>query len=217
MRKREPFEVFRGLALFLVLWAAALMAVRLQLIFPRSVILWLSQSPNPQQALIAFCALVSSGSLGLIRLGIEVPPVKTLITSEMARTYITGVPFWVLSAIFAVSVGALLLVFPSCQPPAFVNFYAQGRQEVYRPNDTLVAMPGEFLAITAKPVQEDTILSCNWQYIGDAFETIGASNGCQINLKLSGKPGNGLLTLQASQDFCDQSVVFSLGIKIENP
>jgi hypothetical protein len=217
MRKREPFEVLRGLAMFLGLWAAALMAVRLQLIFPRSVILWLSQSPNPQQALIAFCALVSSGSLGLIRLGIEVPPVKLWITSETARTYITGVPFWVLSAIFAVSVGALLLVFPSCQSPAFVNFYAQGRDGVYRPNDTLAAAPGEFLAITAKPVQEDAILSCKWQYIGDAFETIGASTGCQVNLKLSGKPGNGLLTLQASQDFCNQSAVFSLGIKIENP
>lgn len=217
MKKREPFEILRGLGLFLVLWAAALMAVRLQLLFPRSVIIWLSQSPNPQQALISFCALVSSGLLGLLRLGIEVPSVKMWITSETARTYITGVPLWVLSATFAISVGALLLVFPACQSPVFVNFLAQGRAQVYRPNDILVAVPGEFLAITAEPVQENGILSCRWQYIGDAFETIGASNGCHINLKLSGHPGNGLLTLQASQDFCDQSSVFSLGIKIERP
>lgn len=217
MRKREPFEIFRGLGMFLVLWAAALMAVRLQLIFPRSVVLWLSQSPNPQQALVAFCALVSSGILGLLRLGIEVPSIKMWITSETARTYITGFPFWALITIFAISVGALLLVFPACQPPAFVNFYVQGKSDLLRPNDVLVATPGEFVAITARPVQENTILSCNWQYIGDAFETIGASNGCEINLKLSGQPGNGLLTLQASQDFCNQSSIFSLGVEIKSP
>ena len=46
-KKREPFEIIRGLALLLVLWAAVLMAVRLQLLFPRSVVVWLSQSSNP--------------------------------------------------------------------------------------------------------------------------------------------------------------------------
>jgi len=215
--KREPFEILRGLGLFLVLWAAALMAVRLQLIFPRSVIVWLSQSPNPQQALVTFGALISSGVLALLRLGIEVPSVKMLVTSETVRAYITGMPLWILGAIFAIAVGALLVVFPACQSPAFVNFRVEGRQEVFYPNETLVAMPEEFLAITAESVQEDAILSCKWQYIGETFETIGASDGCEINLKLSGKPGNGLLTLQASQDFCNQSSVFSLGIQIVQP
>ena len=215
--KREPFEILRGLGLFLVLWAAALMAVRLQLIFPRSVVVWLSQSPNPQQALIAFGALVSSGVLALLRLGIEVPSIKMLVTSETVRAYITGVPLWVLGAIFAVSVGALLIVFPSCQSPAFVNFRVEGRQDAFHPNETLTAKPEEFLAITAESVQKDSILSCKWQYIGETFETIGASDGCEINLKLSGKPGNGLLTLQASQNFCNQSSVFSLGIQIADP
>lgn len=217
MRKREPLEILRGLGMFLVLWAAALMAVRLQLLFPRSVTLWLSESANPQQALIAFCALVSSGILGLLRLGIEVPSIKMWITSETARTYITGFPLWALGSIFAVSAGALLLVFPACQPPTFVNFYVQGKTDLLRPNDVLVASPREFVAITAKPIQENSILSCNWQYIGDAFETIGASRGCEVNLKLSGQPGNGLLTLQASQDFCNQSSVFSLGVEIKSP
>ncbi|MFT3892123.1 MAG: hypothetical protein QM730_10860 [Anaerolineales bacterium] len=203
--------------MFLVLWAAALMAVRLQLIFPRSVIVWLSESPDPQRALIAFGALVSSGVLGLLRLGIEVPPLKAMITSETVRTYITGVPLWVLGSVFAVSVGAILLVFPSCSSPAFVTFHVEGRQETYRPNETLVAVPGEFLAITAQSTQQDAILSCKWQYIGETFETIGASSGCDINLKLSGQPGNGLLTLQASQDFCNQSSIFSLGIQVTNP
>jgi hypothetical protein len=216
-RKRELIEISRGLAMFLVLWAAALMAVRLQLIFPRSVIVWLSESPDPQRALVAFGALVSSGVLGLLRLGIEVPPIKTMVTSETVRTYITGVPLWVLGAVFAVSVGALLLVFPSCQSPAIVTFHVQGRQETYRPNEILVAVPGEFLAITAVSTQQDAILSCKWQYIGETFETIGASSGCDINLKLSGQPGNGLLTLQASQDFCNQSSIFSLGIQVTNP
>jgi len=215
--KREPFEIFRGLAMFLMLWAAALMAVRLQLLFPRSVIVWLSQSPNPQQALVAFCALVSSGLLGLLRLGIEVPLVKPLFSGEKIRTYITGIPLWILAATFAISAGALLLVFPACQPPAFVTFQVQGREETYRPSETLIAAPNEFMAITAKPYEQNSILSCKWQYIGETFETIGSSTGCEVILKLSGEPGVGLLTLQASQDFCNQSSVFSLNVQVTKP
>lgn len=215
--KREPLEIFRGLALFLMLGTAALMAVRLQLFFPRSVIVWLSQSANPQQALAAFCALISSGLLVLLRLGIEFPLIKPLFSAEKFRTYITGIPLWVLGSTFALSVTALMLVFPACQPPAFITFQAQGREETYQPSDILIASPNEFLAITAKPFQPDAILSCRWQYIGEIFETIGSSSGCEVILKLSGEPGMGLLTLQASQDFCSQSSIFSLTIQVEKP
>lgn len=216
-RKREPFEILRGLGLLLLLWAAALTAVRLQLLFPRSVIEWLGESPSPQKALVAFGAVVSSGVVALLRLGIEVPPFKPLIASETVRTYITGIPIWVLSVIISLSMGALFIVFPSCQPPAFVNFSVQGRPELYRPNETIVALPDEFLAITAEPFQKDSILSCRWQYIGETFETIGSSNGCEVIVKLSGEPGVGLLTLQASQDFCNQSSVFSLNVQVATP
>ena len=217
MKTRKPLEVVRGLGLLLVLWAGTLIAVRLQLVFPRSVIVWLSESPNPQQALVAFSALVSSGVLALVRLGIEVPKIKPFMASEAVRAYLAGVPLWVLASIFAVSIGALFLVFPPCQSPAFVTFRVQGRQETYQPNGTLVAKPDEFLAITAEPMQKEAILSCKWQYIGETFETIGASRGCEINLQLSGKPGQGVLTLLASQDFCNQSSVFSLDIQIIEP
>ena len=96
-------------------------------------------------------SLVSSGIVALLRLGIEIPQFKPLVASETIRTYITGIPLWILAGIFAISAGALMIVFPSCQPPAFVNFKVQGRQEMYRPNDTLIAFPDEFLAITAEP------------------------------------------------------------------
>jgi hypothetical protein len=155
--------------------------------------------------------------LGLLRLGIEVPPLKSLIASDTARVYIAGVPLWVLGCIFALAIGSLLLVFPACQPPSSVIFRVGGGQDTYRPNDTLVATPGKFMAITAEPIEHDAILSCKWQYIGETFETIGASRGCEINLQLSGKPGQGVLTLLASQDFCNQSSVFSLDIQIIEP
>lgn len=216
-RKREPFEILRGLGLMFVLGVATLMAVRLHLIFPRSIIVWLGESPNPQKALIAFSAVVSSGVLALLRLGIEVPPIKPLVGSETVRTYITGLPFSVLALVFSISLGALLIVFPSCQPPSLVKFSVQGRDQIYRPNDTLVASPDEFLAITAEPIQKEAILSCQWQYIGKTFETIGSSNGCEVIVKLSGEPGVGLLTLQASQDFCNQSSVFSLNVQVQEP
>lgn len=217
MNTRKPLEVLRGLGLLLALWAAVLIAVRLQLFFPRSVLLWLSESPNPQQALVAFAAMVSSGILALLRLGIEVPPLKSIIASDTARVYISGVPLWALGCIFALAIGSLLLVFPACQPPTTVVFRVGGGQDTYRPNDTLIVAPGKFLAVTAEPIEQDAILSCKWQYIGEAFETIGATRGCEINLQLSGQPGAGLLTLQASQDFCNQSSVFSLDIQIVEP
>jgi hypothetical protein len=216
-RKREPFEIIRGLGLMFVLGVTALMAVRLHLIFPRPVIEWLGESPSPQRALIAFSAAVSSGLLALLRLGIEIPTIKPLVASETVRTYITGLPLSVLGLIFSIALGALLIVFPACQPPSLVNFNVQGRDQLYRPNDTLDAKPDEFLAITAEPFQKDAILSCKWQYIGETFETIGSSNGCEIIVKLSGEPGVGLLTLQASQDFCDQSSVFSLNVQVSTP
>jgi hypothetical protein len=178
------------------------------------VVVWLSESPNPQQALVAFSALVSSGVLGLLRLGIEVPKVKPLMASEAARAYITGIPLWVLGSIFAVAIGALFLVFPPCQSPTYVIFRVEGHPDTYHPGGKLLATPRESLAIMAEPIEKDMILSCKWQYIGETFETIGSNNGCEINLKLSERPGNGLLTLQASQDFCNQSSVFSLEVQI---
>src|SRR5512144_270920 len=96
MNTRKPLEVFRGLGMLLVLWAAALIAVRLQLVFPHSVVIWLSESPNPQRALVAFSALVSSGALALLRLGIEVPKIKPFMSSESVRAYLAGIPLWVL-------------------------------------------------------------------------------------------------------------------------
>src|SRR5512140_1280296 len=132
MKTRKPLEIVRGLGMLFVLWAVVLLAVRLRLVFPRSVVVWLSESPNPQQALVAFSALVSSGVLVLLRLGIEVPKVKPLMASEAARAYIAGVPLWVLTSIVAVSIGALFLVFPPCQSPVVI-FRVEGRQDTYRP------------------------------------------------------------------------------------
>jgi hypothetical protein len=139
------------------------------------------------------------------------------MASEAVRSYITGIPLWVLGSICALAIGALVLVFPPCHSPAFVVFRVQGRSDTYRPGGALLAQPYETLAITAESTEEDAILSCKWQYIGEAFETIGSNSGCEINLKLSGQPGNGVLTLQASQDFCNQSSVFSLDVQTVSP
>ncbi|MBI5298130.1 MAG: hypothetical protein HY869_21855 [Chloroflexi bacterium] len=212
---RKPLEIIRGLALFIVLWVIALTAVRLQLIFPRTVLIWLSQSPNPQQAVIAFGAFISSGVLGLLRLGIEIPTIKPLVASEKVRTYITGLPFWVISVVFAFSVVGLLVVFPACSPPTSIQFFVQGRPDPFQPGDTLTASAGETLTLTAQSTLDDAILSCKWQYSGDAFEMLGSTNGCETSVKMARTEGNGYLTLQAAQNFCNQSAAFSLIVQVE--
>lgn len=216
-KKRGIFDILRGLGLWAMIGTVIYMAVRLQLFFPRSVIEWLGESPNPQQALIAFSAAVSSVLMGLLRLGIEVPPLKPFAAAEAFREYVTGVPLWALSFIIVISVYVLFVALPVCQPPTVVNFKVQGREETYRPNDILIASTDDFLAVTAEPFESDTVLSCRWQYIGDAFETVGSSTGCETIVKLSGEPGNGLITLQAAQDFCNKSSVFSLNVQVTGP
>jgi hypothetical protein len=211
---RKPLEIIRGLALFIVLWVAASAAVRLQLLFPRSVVVWLSQSPNPQQAVSAFGAFISSGVLGLLRLGIEIPSFKPLVASEKVRTYITGLPFWVISVVFAFSVVGLLVVFPACTPPTSIEFFVQGRPDAFQPGDTLAAAAGETLNLSAQATQADAILSCKWQYSGDAFEVLGSNNGCETSVKMARGEGSGYLTLQAAQNFCNQSAVFSLRVLV---
>jgi hypothetical protein len=212
---RKPLEIIRGLALFSVLWVVALAAVRLQLLFPHSVLVWLSQSPNPQQAVVAFGAFVSSGVLALLRLGIEIPSIKPLVGSEKVRTYITGLPLWLISVAFVISTAGLMVVFPSCAPPASIEFYVQGRSDPFQPGDVLKASPGETLHLSANATQENTILSCKWQYVGDAFQMLGSNNGCETSMKMSRNGGNGYLTLQAAQNFCNQSAAFSLIIQVE--
>ncbi len=211
---RKPLEIIRGLALFLLMWVAAMVAVRLQLLFPHSVLVWLSQSPNPQQAVTAFGAFIGSGILGLLRLGIEIPTAKPLIASEKVRMYITGMPFWAISVIFAISVAGLVVVFPACSAPTSIVFTQQGKQDVFQPGDILIANAGETLVLSAQVAQKDTILSCKWQYSGDAFDVLGSTNGCETSVKLARNPGNGYITMQASQNFCNQSAVFSLQVQV---
>jgi hypothetical protein len=212
---RKILEFISGLTVFLVLWAAAFGAARFHMLFPRQVLLWLSQSPNPLQAALSFSALVGSTALGLVRLGIEIPQLKVLIAAERVRKYFTGLPFWAIGVIFALSLTGLLTVFPSCQPPASV-FFDVG-QETLRPADTLTVKPGATVSIAVRPIQKDVILSCQWQYAGSAFETLGANNGCEIIVQFARQPGDGFLTLQASQDFCRQSTVFPLRVKVQAP
>ncbi len=209
---RKPIEFIRGLAVFLVLWAAAIAAVRLRLLFPHSVLAWLSQSPDPQQAMYAFAAMISSGLLILLRLGIELPTIKPLMTSDKVRIYLTGLPLWLIAITFALSVGGLLIVFPACQPPTSVSFAIAGRQDPLQPGDTLAAQPGSNLTLVAQPMQKDAIMSCKWQYSGDAFQTLGSTNGCEVGVELANTPGDGYLSVQASQDFCSQGAIFSLHI-----
>jgi hypothetical protein len=212
---RKPLEFVNGLAIFFVLWVAVMSAVRFHLLIPRPLLVWLSQSSNPQQAVLSFGALSAIIFVALLRLGVEIPLLKPLISSERVRIYLAGLPFWAIGTIFAVSLAGLLVVFPSCQPPASVTFDAGGN--TLRPADVLVAKPGDTLTVSVKPLQDDVILSCEWQYAGNAFDTLGANNGCEINLDFASHPGDGFLTLLASQDFCSQSSVFSLRVQVKAP
>ena len=211
---RKPTEFINGLALFLCLWAVVYAFARLKLFIPMSVLEWLSQSPYPNQAVISFSAMMGSIGLGILRLGVEFPSAKPLLSSDRVRSYAAGLPVWFIISVFALSVMGLFAVFPSCQAPASAQFIIEGKDPL-QPGDTYNAKVGEKLVVTAKPVAQNALLSCRWQYVGDAFPFLGSSVGCSASVELSRKPGVGYLTVQASQDFCSQSSIFSLIINVE--
>jgi hypothetical protein len=216
MKELRPPKFLVGLVIFLVLWIVIVAAVRFQILVPRSILNWLGQSPNPQQAVWAFGALVASIIVGLVRLGFQLPLLKNnLGESDKISQYLAGMPLWVILIIFVISLAMLLAVFPSCRAPATVSFQIGDRDEVFHPSDVLEISPGESLTITARPLQESDILSCNWQFAGDAFTTIGESHGCEISVEVSNlTESSGFLTLQASQNFCSQNSIFSLQVRV---
>ncbi len=216
MKEQRPPKFVIGLIIFGVLWILIVAAMRFQILVPRSVLEWLSQSPNPQQVLWAFGAAVASVIVGLIRLGFQIPLLKSKLEDPNNRIaeYLAGLPLWVIGAIFGISLIFLLTVFPSCQAPSTVLFEVQGLEQPLRPADTLVVSPGETLTIIARPIDEANILSCTWQYAGNAFITIGERNGCQISLEVAQQAGNGFVTLQVWQNFCSQKSLFTLQVQV---
>jgi hypothetical protein len=213
---RKPAEFIRGLAVFVVLWVLILGIVQIRLGIPDAVIAWLSRSPNPMQALVAFSALLSSLIVGAVRLGIEFGPLKGIVSSQQLRTYLTGLPLWSIAIVFALSLAFLMLV-PTCQPPVSVLFEVNG-QETLNPSQTLFAHPGEAAVLRLKSSTENEYFFCQWQYAGGAFDSMGASTGaCEINVQFASQPGEGFLTVLVRQNLCTQSAVFPLSVKVTNP
>jgi hypothetical protein len=212
----SPAKFVRGLAVFIVLWVLILGVVQIRLGIPDTVIEWLSRSPNPIQALIAFSALLSSIIVGAVRLGVEFGPLKDFVSSKQLRTYLTGLPLWLIGIVFAVSLAFLMLV-PTCQPPASVLFEVNG-QTTLNPSETLVARPGQIALLRLKSSKENEYFFCQWQYGGSAFNSMGISSGpCELNIQFANQPGEGFLTVMVRQNLCTQSAVFPLSIKVVNP
>lgn len=216
MKLQRPPKFVIGFIIYCVLWAILVAMIRFQIVFPRGVLEWLSQSPNPQRAMWAAGALLASFLVGLIRLGFQIPFLKSKIEDPNDRIaeYLAGMPLWFIGILFFVSLAMLLFIFPSCQAPSTILFEVQGREQPLRPADTLIASPGETLVIIARPINEKDILSCTWQYAGDAFTTIGERNGCEISLEVAPRPGSGFVTLQVLQNFCPQRSLFTLQVQV---
>jgi len=212
----SPAKFVRGLAVFVVLWVLILGVVQIRLGIPDTVIEWLSRSPDPIQALIAFSALLSSIIAGAVRLGVEFGPLKDFVSSKQLRTYLTGLPLWLIGIVFALSMAFLMLV-PTCQPPVAVLFDVNG-QTTLNPSETLSVHPGQTALLKLKSSKENEYFFCQWQYAGSAFNTMGASTGaCEINVQFASQPGEGYLTVIVRQNLCTQSAVFPLSVKVTNP
>jgi hypothetical protein len=215
--QRSLKDVLIGLVVFVIISVVVIWLVYIGLLIPPQIIDWLHNSPDPQQAVIAFGTLTSAILLVLLRGGVAIPFLQRYIPdTEQSRRYVAGLPLWVIGILIALSLIGLLLVFPACQPPISVIFEVP-KQGVLHPLDTLNVESGETINVLAKSIEEGVRLHCQWQYAGNAFQMLGTGQGCEIKIQFSSKPGDGLLTLLASNNFCTQSRAFSLFVKVEQP
>ncbi len=208
---RKPFEFISGLAVFIVLTLLIAWTIILRLPgVPVQFINWLGQSRNPQNALFYFSLTLSATALVLLRFGIEIPKIKLITSSEKLQPYLSGLPLWALSLLWAGSIIGFWTVFPSCQPPVTIQFEVTGRDGIFQPSDVITVLPGDAITVTARSVNKDATLSCSWEYAGSVFETLGSQRGCQVSARFGEQPGNGFMTVSVSENFCSQSSIFSL-------
>jgi hypothetical protein len=214
---RKPLELISGLAVYVVLLLFIAWSVKLHLPFvPAQVAAWLGRSHDPQSALIYFSMAASTVILGLLHLGVELPKAKFTVPEKL-QPYLSGLPMWALGILLAVSMLGFWTVYPSCQPPITVDFEVSGRENKFRPSDTLNALPGEAITVTAYSVDEGATLHCKWEYAGSVFQTFGSQNDCQVSTQFNEQPGSGFITVSVSEDFCSQSSIFSLRTIIDAP
>jgi hypothetical protein len=215
--KRSLKDILIGLTVFCIIAVVVIWLVYIGLLIPPQIIDWLHNSPDPQQAVIAFGTLTSAIALVLLRGGVAIPFLQRYIPdSEQSRRYVAGLPLWVMGVLIALSLLGLLRVLPACQPPTSVVFESP-EKGTFHPSETFSVKPGETISIVAKSIEEGVRLHCQWQYAGNAFQMLGTRQGCDIKVGFSAKPGEGFLTLLASNNFCTQSTAFSLPIKVVQP
>lgn len=215
--QRSLKDILIGLTVFFIIAVIVIWLAFIDLLIPPQIIDWLNTSPDPLQAVIAFGTLTSALLLVLLRGGIAIPFLQRYVPdTEQTRRYVAGLPLWVMGVLIALSLVGLLRVFPACQPPTSVIFEIPDREALH-PLETLTVQPGETVNIVAKPIEDGGRLHCQWQYAGNAFRMLGTRQGCDIKVEFSSNPGEGFLTLLASNNFCVQSSVFSLPIKVEQP
>jgi len=213
---RKPLEFVSGLAVYFVLSLIITWGIILRLpILPVQFITWLGQSSNPQSALYYFSLALSATILFLLRIGVEIPPMKAFISSDKLKPYLSGLPIWALGLFWAGSLFGFWGVFPSCQPPVTVNFSVSERDALLKPSDTVKVSAGEVITVTAKPIEDDVTLSCSWEYAGTIFQTIGSQRGCKVSARFNDQHGSGFMTVSVSENFCSQSSIFSLQVLTE--
>jgi hypothetical protein len=213
--KRGFQDILVGVIVFVGITLVISFLTSIRLIIPDAIVNLLNDSPNPPLALYAFGALASALLLAMLRLGLVIPKLKAFVPDEAMR-YLAGLPLWLVVILVIVSALSLFLVYPTCRTPGSIIFEIPG-QGTIRPTDMLLVKPGQTLLIQARPVEQDYRLHCKWQYVGNAFQMLGALEGCDVDIEFSPKPGDGFLTLVASYDFCTQNAVFSIPVKVQAP
>ncbi len=153
--------------------------------------------------------------LGLTSIGFLGGRLDKLVANPKLRSYVRALPIGFHLGVVGVVLVVELFLLPFCQPPGAMVFTVNDR-ETYTPSSTVFVPAGETLTITAKPVEENTPIRCEWQQAGDAFDSINVTTGCSVTLSVANRNGQGVLTLVSSRWACPQKSFFPIIIQVHD-
>ncbi len=215
-------DLARGLGMYLLAWAVIVMAMFFQAIPERlkPIVDLINGSIYPRLAMLVVSLGLTSAVFAAGRL-VDITSVRFLnvgldkiLSNPKLRAYFRALPLGFHFAVVGVVVLLSFFLLPYCQAPGAVKFSINDVS--YFTGDTVTISSGQSITIIAAPVEEGKTITCEWQQAGNAFDSINVSRGCNVTLSTASHPGQGVLTLVASQQFCSQKAFFPLIIQVED-
>ena len=199
---------FVGFVIYLVLGWICRWLITLQLLIPRNIISWLSESKSPTMALWLFSYGITALVLIGIHTGVKFPLIQR--NKHWLWDYILGLSLGKLIFFSVCCFIGLVLLQPQCGSPAIaVRMLSSDEQTVLSSENKVKVQPNSNFILEAKSI-DGSIIICKWTYVGEMINGISPQSSCTTNVSLSNQTGEAMITLSASPSFCSTTSTYPI-------